>query len=379
MGEYPYSTISIVQGYSTGGMEYPTLSIIRGFKETQDLQLTIEHEVGHNWLYGILGSNERDFPWMDEGMNTYYDNRYSDWKFPEEKTKGGGLLGDVNEEKMDRIIYQTLIAEHLDQPISTPSPAFTATNYDFIAYSKTGDWMKKLETSLGQELFDSCMRSYFQRWQFKHPYPEDFRNLVNEISGRNNDSLFNLLHQTGSMEEPSKKELKIAPLVRFNEDAQHYNYLFISPALGYNQYDGLMLGGLLHNYTLPTTKFQFFLAPMYATRGKNFSGLGRLSYKLYPENVFQNITLGFTGSIFNQNDFTDSSGHTLFFNYTRLVPQGSLLFRKKYPRSTITHGIQVKIFVLREEGPKFSEDTISHVETVTRRTNLIPSASCGTR
>ena len=209
LGEYPYSTISIVQGYSTGGMEYPTLSIIRGYSNTKDLDLTIEHEAGHNWLYGILGSNERDHPWMDEGMNTYYDNRYSEIKFPDTKKTGGGLFGDLSSEKMDRIVYQTLIAEKLDQPISTSSEAFTVDNYNYVGYTKTGDWMKLLEMQLGQPLFDSCMHVYYQTWQFKHPYPEDFKATIDRVSGRNNDSIFNLLNETGTLYPKTKKKLKL--------------------------------------------------------------------------------------------------------------------------------------------------------------------------
>jgi len=369
LGEYPYTTISLVQGYSTGGMEYPTLSIIRGFDNQIDLQMTIEHEVGHNWLYGILGNNERDHPWMDEGMNTYFDNRYRKGKYSPATSSGGGLWKDLEEDKMDKIIYQTLIAQHLDQPIATSSTDFTAANYNYIAYTKTGDWMKGLEFSLGQKTFDSCMRAYFLKWQFKHPYPEDFKKLVDSVSGTNNDSVFNLLQQTGSLEPNSKKKLKLAPFVRLNEDADHTRYLFLSPALGFNTYDGLMVGGLIHNYTLPTTKLQFFVAPMYATKSKDLTGMGRLSYNFYPQNVFQSIELAVTGALFNQNAYTDSAGKTVYLNYGRLVPQTKLVFKKRDPRSTLSHAIQLKIFLLRDQSLLFQTDTITHIETVSKKNN----------
>ena len=54
-------------------------------EDEKSLDMTIEHEVGHNWLYGILATNEREYPWMDEGMNTYFDNRYKSWKYPHAK------------------------------------------------------------------------------------------------------------------------------------------------------------------------------------------------------------------------------------------------------------------------------------------------------
>jgi hypothetical protein len=87
---------------------------------------------------------------MDEGMNTYFDNRYRKEKYPSANSSGGGLWKDLEEDKMDKIIYQTLIEQHLDQPIVTASTDFTAANYNYIAYTKTGDWMKRLEFSLAK-------------------------------------------------------------------------------------------------------------------------------------------------------------------------------------------------------------------------------------
>ncbi|HEX7458544.1 MAG TPA: M1 family metallopeptidase, partial [Ginsengibacter sp.] len=78
LGEYPYNIVSAVEakmGFN-GGMEYPTITSISPLHNEKSLDETIEHEVGHNWNYGILASNEREHPWMDEGMNTYFDNRY---------------------------------------------------------------------------------------------------------------------------------------------------------------------------------------------------------------------------------------------------------------------------------------------------------------
>ena len=54
----------------------------------KELDATIVHEVGHNWLYGILANNERDHGWMDEGMNTYYENRYINNKYKTVEKRG---------------------------------------------------------------------------------------------------------------------------------------------------------------------------------------------------------------------------------------------------------------------------------------------------
>ncbi len=79
VGEYPYSIASVVQGPESfgGGMEYPTITVISSGSDEKDLDITIAHEIGHNWFYGILATNERDYPWMDEGINTFYENKYS--------------------------------------------------------------------------------------------------------------------------------------------------------------------------------------------------------------------------------------------------------------------------------------------------------------
>src|SRR5439155_22188446 len=84
IGEYPYNTVTVAQirTASPGGMEYPAITGITDQSSALELDLIIEHEVGHNWFYSVLGTNERRYPWMDEGINTYYDNRYAAIKYP---------------------------------------------------------------------------------------------------------------------------------------------------------------------------------------------------------------------------------------------------------------------------------------------------------
>jgi aminopeptidase N len=76
VGPYPYKTIKAVLGdmNAGGGMEYPTITLIAK-TAVGNLKTVIVHEAGHNWFYGMLGSNERDHAWMDEGMNTFYEQK----------------------------------------------------------------------------------------------------------------------------------------------------------------------------------------------------------------------------------------------------------------------------------------------------------------
>ncbi|HXB93339.1 MAG TPA: M1 family metallopeptidase, partial [Puia sp.] len=201
IGEYPFNVVTAadISMGSSGGMEYPTITGINTHGSARELDITIEHEVGHNWFYAILGTNERRYPWMDEGINTYYDNRYEALRYP---PSSAAMLvntpGTSNQPKKGNndwllvktpaddytLLINTLAKEKRDQPISTSSEDFTDDNYDLIAYKKAGLWMRQLEDSLGTSLFDSCMHQYFVTWQFRHPYPEDFRAVMENTSHR---------------------------------------------------------------------------------------------------------------------------------------------------------------------------------------------------
>jgi len=192
LGEYPYNVVSIVDGGNGGGMEYPTITLLEDGGSEKMLDFVIHHEVGHNWFQAILGTNERTHPWMDEGMNTYYDNRYSIQQYGNTnleilETKSPFIKNRLPDD-IQHTLLQTVIGVKKDQPIETTSEKFTPFNYNMVAYVKTGDWMKLLEDELGKEVFDRAMQEYYKRWQFKHPYPEDFKKVVEEGSGKKVDA-----------------------------------------------------------------------------------------------------------------------------------------------------------------------------------------------
>ena len=152
-----------------GGMEYPTITSISPVDSDLELEELIEHEVGHNWFQGIIATNERDHPWMDEGVNTYYDDRYKEWK------RGSVVTTDETSRKLpakpELVLWQAYAKQNLDQPLSLSSGEFTQVNYFLTAYSKASQWVKQVENAIGRKMFDSCMRAYYSNWQFKHPYP----------------------------------------------------------------------------------------------------------------------------------------------------------------------------------------------------------------
>ena len=368
LGEYPFNVVSVVDGGGGGGMEYPTITLLNDGGSEKMLDYVINHEVGHNWFEAILGTNERTHPWMDEGMNTYYDNRYAmqqygDTKIDFIKTKSAFINKRIPD-NIEQTLLQTVTAIKKDQPIETPSEKFSIFNYNMVAYVKTGNWMKLLEDELGKTVFDDCMQEYYKRWQFKHPYPEDFKKVMEEVSGKNLDATFALLNKKGELKnKPVKKDIRFASFFSLKETDKH-NYIFASPAIGYNFYDKLMLGVLVHNYTLPLNKFQFVIAPLYATKSKQFNGIGRLSYSLYPGNNGQKLELALAGETFSGDNFTDSTNTTHAQRFSKIVPSLKYVFANKNPRGSITKFIQWKTFLINEQGLLFTRDTVNQVDVI---------------
>ena len=228
IGDYPYNHCTAVDGTiaAGGGMEYPNVTIIGASGNAKTLETTIVHEVGHNWFYGIFGSNEREHPWMDEGINSFYEMRYSLTKYPpQDISKSNSLsegLGGLNKFiGLNRLNYKdafgfayTLSAvENNDQPIELHSAKYTSMNYGTIVYMKTGYVMNYLKSYLGDELFDNCMRTYFDRWSFKHPYPKDIKNVFEEVSGKDLSWFFSDLINT-----TDKIDYKIESIKKDNSD-----------------------------------------------------------------------------------------------------------------------------------------------------------------
>ena len=369
LGEYPYNVVSVVDGGNGGGMEYPTITLLGDGGSEKTLDFVVNHEVGHNWFQAILATNERTHPWMDEGMNTYYDSRYLLQQYGNTNldiihTKSA-FINKRMPNDIQHTLLQTVTAIKKDQPIETSSEQMTPFNYNMVTYIKTGDWMKLLEDELGKTVFDNCMQGYYKRWQFKHPYPEDFKKVVEEVSGKNVDAIFALLNKKGDLKRSTvKKDIRFTSFFSLKETDKH-NYIFASPAIGYNFYDKLMLGVLVHNYTLPQNKFQFVVAPLYATKSKQFNGIGRLSYALYPGNNGQKVELALAAATFTGDNFTDSTNTTNPQRFSKIVPSIRYVFANKNPRSPITKFIQWKTFFISEQGLLFKRDTVNQVDVIT--------------
>ena len=181
---YPYPVAQSVNG-PVGGMEYPMISFNgpRPIKDRKTGALTyterakygligvVIHEVGHNYFPMIVNSDERQWTWMDEGLNTFLQfqaEKLWDAKFPSRR----GEPKDI----ADYMLSQNQV------PLMTQSDS--VLQFGANGYAKPATALTILrETILGRELFDRAFREYSNRWRFKHPTPYDFFRTMEESSG----------------------------------------------------------------------------------------------------------------------------------------------------------------------------------------------------
>lgn len=368
LGEYPYNTLSVVRGPDSppgeiSGMEYPTITLISAGEDFNAASNVVLHEIGHNWFYGILASNERDYPWMDEGMNSFYERK----RYPY----------FTDDEKLLQALFYRFAQQKRDQPIATHSDRLTDLNYSTSVYFKGSEWMRYLESQVGESTFKEAMQEYYRRWQFKHPQPGDFKKVMEEMTGKDLDSTFALLDKKGLLPNQQEKRTRFISLVpRLSKGlltllTSTDNLYWISPALGYNAYDGTMLGLALSNYKLVPSRLQFFLAPMYGTRAKDFAGIGLVNYSAYPDGFFKRIDVGVSASKFSYNEFKKENGKYAYFGFEKFVPRLRLTFKEKDPRSTMNRYIQWKTYFFNEESYRVRFDSIINPGIDTTLTQVV--------
>ncbi|MBI3511529.1 MAG: M1 family metallopeptidase [Bacteroidetes bacterium] len=207
-GDYTYDVCTAVDGALSagGGMEYPNITVIGAASNAMMLDIVITHEVGHNWFYGMLGSNERKHAWMDEGINSANEERYVATKYPNAALVGG-KAGPSKVSHIFDLDQYSHAAEYYegyafcartasDQPIETHSKDFTTINYGTIVYMKSAVVFTYLRAYLGDSLYDKCFQNYFDKWHWHHPMPEDIRAVFEQTTGKNLSWFFDDLIDT---------------------------------------------------------------------------------------------------------------------------------------------------------------------------------------
>jgi len=198
-GAYPYGYLTIVDPAfqsGSGGMEYPTL-FTGGTRwlapaDVQQPESVTAHEAGHQWWHGMVASNEAEHAWIDEGFNTFATARVLDEAFPQSRRGlrlfGGFVPWVLRDVPLTRIDHDRLASYRLnaeaDEPW-TPTYRYWPATAGAITYDKTALWLHTLERHLGWPVLQRILATFFERWQFRHPTPGDFFDVVTEVTGQN--------------------------------------------------------------------------------------------------------------------------------------------------------------------------------------------------
>jgi hypothetical protein len=177
---YPYPQVTAAEG-PVHGMEYPMLSMDATFNNEPRLYLSITHEVGHEWFPMIVGSNERVHAWMDEGINQFINTFSNARRYP--------ARGDQAKfAEQYRSAIEAAVTQHQDAVVEQPADSVNPNVYGYIAYFKPAGIFQMLRRDvLGPATFDKALRTYVQRWAYKHPTPQDFFRTFDDVSGKKLD------------------------------------------------------------------------------------------------------------------------------------------------------------------------------------------------
>lgn len=201
-GDYAWPQMTITHALLGGGMEYPMLIM-----DQTDSESLIVHEIGHNWFYAMLGNDELDDAWLDEGFTTFQTNWYFEKNYPD--LSYGLTRGYLTQYEFDNLPQQPYregdikpVVRYMQSPrneeIAKHSFDFKHRgSYRLNVYNKASMMLESLRSYLGEERFLAGMRLYFDRWALKHVNEDRFIRAMEEGSGEELDWFFDpWLHTT---------------------------------------------------------------------------------------------------------------------------------------------------------------------------------------
>ena len=189
-GKYPYSTLSIVvppkSGNGAGGMEYPTLVTAFGAENDSpgyDLERTVIHEIGHQYFYGLIASNEFEEAWLDEGFTSYAEDKLMESEF--------GVTPNL-----------AITSSYITDPAPLKLAAWRYKNQDHYAdnvYYRAKLVLLAIEKQVGEKTMQRIMKTYTQKYRFRHPTTADFQHIVEQVTNRKWTDFFNQYVYGGQM------------------------------------------------------------------------------------------------------------------------------------------------------------------------------------
>ncbi|SNT24370.1 Peptidase family M1 [Granulicella rosea] len=184
-GPYPYKIVTVIDpepDSEMGGMEYPTLFTgdTTVWDPTHITEITAEHEFGHQYWYGMVATNEFEDAWLDEGVNSYTENKVMDAIYNRHTSGLDQRWANLGETDLQRTQY-------LSNPDSDPVVRHAwqfrnSGSYGAITYGKTATLMNTLEGIIGEDTLREALHVYFMRYRFTHPTTEDLLNTIEEVA-----------------------------------------------------------------------------------------------------------------------------------------------------------------------------------------------------
>jgi hypothetical protein len=187
-GRYPYEVLTLVHpplhAIEAGGMEYPTFITTGGRwygpPGIDEIEIRAVHELGHQWFYGLVGSNEVEWPVLDEGLNQYAEQlAMGAWL-------GAGSASDlfgltIGDGELGAVLSNPF--EH-DAPVALPAYAFPrGLDYDALTYGRTQTILETLRRTYGDEPVRRVLGRYARKYRFAHPGAEDLLAIFREVMG----------------------------------------------------------------------------------------------------------------------------------------------------------------------------------------------------
>ena len=180
---YPYPTMTAMEGVLRGGgMEYPMVTIMQPWADTLKLAGDLMHEVGHMWVPMEVGTNEKRYVWMDEGL-TQFNTAQGMKRIYGSGPRPSGRPNDS--ETGQRRTYLRVARRGYEVPLMRHGDRIPASLYFDLPYDKAAQVLAALRGVIGKNEFQNAYRAFVDRWWGKHPQPYDFFNTLSDVTGRN--------------------------------------------------------------------------------------------------------------------------------------------------------------------------------------------------
>ena len=226
-GAYPYPQLTIVDpAYQSdsGGMEYPTIFTAGtrwlSPRNSNDPEYVVLHEAGHQFWYGVVANNEVQFAWLDEGLTEYSDSRVQSIAFQPnylvQRFFGDFVPWQYRDIPLQRATDTNYMNTYRRAPdrdsLSMPTATLWPGTHQNLSYHKAALMLHTLERMYTWEVMQKALSIYFARWKFKHPTPDDFFAVLNEVTGKDHKWFIDQVYDSSNTFDYSIESLVSEPI-----------------------------------------------------------------------------------------------------------------------------------------------------------------------